>query len=75
MLMKKTLTTNELQKCAHLASKQAVERAVAKQIPYTVQEGKSIVRHIPDGTTEIIQTLPKAYVKLNNKRFKIASNA
>ena len=69
--MKEIITTKELQKCAQAASKRAVDRAKAKHISYTVQEGRNIVRHIADGTTEIIQTLPKAYVKVNNKHFKI----
>jgi hypothetical protein len=69
--MSETITTKELEECARLASKRAVDRAKAQKIPYTVQEGKKIVRHTEDGTTTVIQTLPKAYIKINSKHFKI----
>ncbi len=69
--MKNTITSRELAACAQAASKRAVERAQAKQIPYTVQEGRNIVKHAADGSTIIVQTLPKAYVKPTSKHFKI----
>jgi len=69
--MRETITTKELEECALAASKRAVDRAKAQKIPYAVQEGKKIVRHTADGTTTVIQTLPKAYTKVDSKHFKI----
>ena len=69
--MKETITSKELIACAEAASRRAVERAQAKQIPYTIQEGRNIVQHAADGSTKIVQILPKAYIKPTSKHFKI----
>ena len=69
--MREKISSKELMACADAASKRAVERAKARQIPYTVQEGKKIVQYSPDGRTKVLQTLPKAYVKLQTTHFKI----
>jgi len=61
-----------LQQCALQASIEAQERAKALKIPYTVQEGKSIVRRNPDGSKEVIGILPKAYTKPVKKTYRIA---
>ena len=72
MRKKKTISSEELQVCAKAASQRAVERAVAMKIPYTVQQGRNIVEHRPDGTTEIVGTLPKAYVKPTVRNYHVA---
>jgi hypothetical protein len=69
---KTTISTEELQACAKAASKRAVERAEALKIPYTVQQGRDLVEHRPDGTTKIVGRLPKAYVKPAVSRYHIA---
>jgi hypothetical protein len=66
------ITSKELDSCAKAASKRAVERAKALRIPYTVQEGKRIVEHRPDGSTVVIETLDKAFVRADKKRYRVA---
>lgn len=66
------ITGKELNACAQAASKRAVERAKALRIPYTVQEGRSIVKHHSDGTKEVIGTLDKAFVRPEKKRYRVA---
>jgi hypothetical protein len=74
--MRKTLkdhiSSRDLETCAKAASKRAVERAKALRIPYTVQEGKNIVEHRPDGSKVIIETLDNAFVRVKEKRYRIA---
>ena len=69
--MREELSSNELNTLAHAASKRAVERAKALRIPYTVQEGKRIVEHRPDGSKKVIGNLPKAFVRPSSKTFKV----
>jgi len=71
MSLKREISSKELQACAKAASKQAVERAKAMNIPYTVQEGLSIVQHFSDGTTKVVGTLSKAYVKPATRRYQM----
>ena len=71
MKKKETISREELQVCARAASKRAVQRAEAMKIPYTVQRGRSIVEHFPDGTTKIVGRLPKAYVKPAVSRYHV----
>ena len=70
--MKADISSKELAVCAKEASRQAVARAQAMKIPYTVQEGRKIVRRNPDGSTDLLETLPKAFVVLTKKRYKIS---
>lgn len=70
--MKDRISSKDLEKCAQAASKRAVERAKALRIPYTVQEGRKIVEHQPDGSKRIIGILVKAFVKPSARRFKVA---
>jgi hypothetical protein len=72
MSKKTELSSKELQACATAASKRAVERARARKISYTVQEGRNIVQRNADGTKIIIETLPKAFIKPTTKRYRIA---
>jgi hypothetical protein len=69
---KTTITREELQECALAASRRAVERAKALRIPYTVQQGRNIVEHRPDGSEVIVGRLEKAYVKPTATRYHIA---
>ncbi len=66
------ISSKALQACATAASKRAVERAEARKIPYTVQEGRNIVQRNADGTKTVLETLPKAYVKPALKRYRVA---
>ena len=70
--MKAQISSKELAICAKAASTRAVKRAQAQKIPYTVQEGRNIVKHAADGSKKVTHTLPKAYVKTNSKRFHVA---
>ncbi|MFA6714395.1 MAG: hypothetical protein WCS27_03410 [Victivallaceae bacterium] len=70
--MKTRISSKELAVCAEAASRRAVERAQAQKIPYTVQEGRKIVKHFPNGNKEVTHTLPKAYVKTDSKRFRVS---
>ena len=69
--MKHDLSSDELKTLARAASKRAVERARAMKISYTVQEGKRIVQHQPDGKKKIIGQLKKAFVKPSQKSYRI----
>lgn len=69
--MKNSITSKDLEKCAKAASKKAVERAKALRIPYTVQEGKKIVEHQPDGSIQVIGMLEKAYVRPKKKHYRM----
>lgn len=68
----KEISSKELDSCARAASKRAVERAKALRIPYTVQEGKQIVEHRPDGSKVVVETLDKAFVRPEKKRYRVA---
>ena len=57
------ITSEELKECASTASKEAVKRAKANGVAYTSQRGRDIVQHRADGTTKILETLPKAFIK------------
>ncbi len=70
--MKSDISSKELAVCAKEASRHAVARAQAMKIPYTVQEGRRIVRRNPDGSKDLLETLPKAFVVPAKKRYKIA---
>jgi hypothetical protein len=70
--MKNNISSKDLIACAEAASKRAVERAQAMNIPYTVQEGRKIVQHLPDGTTKVVEMLDKAYAVSSEKCFHIA---
>ena len=72
MRLKSEITSEELRACAKAASTRAVERAQAQRISYTVQEGRNIVRHLPDGSTEVIETLSKAFVKPKTRRYRLS---
>lgn len=69
--MKEDITTEELARYAKKASKRAIERAKALRVPYTVQEGRRIVKHYPDGRKEVLDVLPRAYVKAPKENLKI----
>ena len=69
--MKEDITTDELAIQAKKASKRAIERAKALKIPYTVQEGKKIVKYYPDGKKEVIDVLPKAYVRTPQGKYTL----
>ncbi len=66
------ITSEELSTCATAASKAAVKRAKDNGIAYTAQRGRDIVQHRADGTTKVIDTLPKAFVKPAIKRYRVA---
>jgi hypothetical protein len=66
------ITSEELSICAIAASKEAIRRAKANGIAYTSQQGRNIVQHRADGTTKIIEILPKAFVKPAIKRYRVA---
>lgn len=66
------ITRQELIKSARMASRNAKTEAEAKNIPYAVQTGRNIVKHYPGGSTKTIATLPKAYVTLAQKSYRIA---
>jgi hypothetical protein len=66
-ISKKALST-----CARKASVRAVKKAKASNVAYTVQQGRSIVQHSPDGTTEVVGMLSKARVKPAAKRYRVA---
>ena len=70
--MNKEPTAKDLNVIAKAASRRAVERAKAMRIPYTVQEGKNIVEHLPDGSKRVIGTLDKAFVRPSQKTYKVA---
>ena len=70
-MMKKNISSKDLAACAKAASTRAVERAQAMNIPYTVQQGRKIVQHKPDGTTRVVETLDKAYVKPAVRRYRV----
>ena len=72
MSKKINISSKELNACAKAASTQAVRDARANKVGYTVQEGRSIVRHKSDGTKKVIGTLPKAYVKSPVKSYRVA---
>lgn len=72
MSKKTKISSKALSACAKAASTQAVRDARASKVDYTVQEGKSIVRHRSDGTKRVIGTLPKAYVKPAAKSYRVA---
>jgi len=72
MSKKTNISSKALSACAKSASVQAVKNARANKVSYTVQEGKSIVRHRSDGSKEVVGTLPKAYVKSTAKRYRVA---
>jgi hypothetical protein len=72
MSKKTNISSKALSACAKAASTQAVRTAKANNVGYTVQKGRSIVRHNADGTTETVGTLPKAYVKPAAKRYRVA---
>ncbi len=69
--MKADITTDELAVQAKKASKRAIERAKALEVPYTVQEGKRIIKYHPDGTKEVIDVLPKAYFQPKKMDYKL----
>jgi len=69
--MKENITSEELAIQAKKASKRAIERAKALKVPYTVQEGKRIVKYYPDGTKQVIDVLPKAYFQPKKMDYKI----
>lgn len=69
--MKDEITTEELAAQAKKASKRAIERAKALGVPYTVQEGKKIITKHPDGSEEVIKTLPRAYCVPPKKKLTI----
>ncbi len=71
MTKKTNISSKALSACAKAASRQAVRTAQANKVSYTVQKGRSIVQHRPDGTEEIIGTLPKAYVRPATKRYRV----
>jgi hypothetical protein len=65
------ISSEELIECARVASQKAIESAKTNGVPYTVQEGRNIVKHSPDGTTTVLDTLPKAYVRPKTKYYRI----
>ncbi len=69
---KVNISSKALSTCARKASTKAVKRAKASKVAYTVQEGRSIVRHNPDGTKSVVGKLPKARVKPTAKRYRVA---
>jgi len=71
-MARETKVSKSLKKSARSASTLAVKQARANKVSYTVQSGKSIVQHRPDGTTKVVETLSKAYVKSSAKRYKVA---
>ena len=66
------ISSKALSTHARNASTKAVESAKASNVAYTVQEGRSIVRHKPDGTKSVVGTLPKSRVKATAKRYRVA---
>lgn len=70
--MKTNISSKKLAACAKAASTHAVKRAQAQKIPYTVQEGRNIVKHFPDGNKKVTHKLPKAYLKTDSKHFRVA---
>ena len=70
-MMKEDITTEELAVQAKKASKRAIEKAQALGVPYTVQEGKKLVKHYPDGRKEVIDVLPKAYFQPKKASYTI----
>ena len=69
--MKEDITTEELAIQAKKASKRAIERATALKVPYTVQEGRRLVKCHPDGRKEVLDVLPRAYVKAPKQSLKL----
>ena len=72
MSKKTNISSKALSECAKAASTQAVKDARASKVAYTVQEGRSIVRHRSDGTKKVVGNLPKAYVKSTTKSYRVA---
>ncbi len=65
--MKDEISTEELIACAKAASKEAEERAKVLKIPYTVQEGKSIVRYNPGGRKRSCRNTPESLRQTKGK--------
>ncbi|QBG48148.1 hypothetical protein EGM51_12355 [Verrucomicrobia bacterium S94] len=72
MTKKTNISSKELSACAKAASTEAIRKAKANDVSYTVQEGRSIVQHRSDGTKRVVGTLPKAYVKPAEKRYRVS---
>lgn len=72
MTKKTNISSKALKACAKAASTQAVREARSNKVDYTVQEGRSIVRHNSDGTKTVVGTLDKAFVKPVAKRYRVA---
>lgn len=71
MSKKTTISRQALTKCAKDASTHAVTTARASKVGYTVQEGRSIVKHKSDGTSTVVGTLAKAYSRSTERSYRI----
>jgi len=59
-----------------VTSEEAQQRAIFNGIPYTVQEGKEIVKYYPkeNNKREIIQVLDKPFVTVEKKEYTLSSD-
>ena len=69
--MKSNISSKELAGYAKAASRRAVEHAKAQGISVASQEGRKIILSHADGTKEVLQTMPKAFVTPEKRRYKI----
>lgn len=70
--MKTDISSKDLAGHAKAASHRAVERAKAQGISVVSQEGCQIIVSHADGTKDVLQTMPKAFVTPEKRRYKIS---